>query len=172
MEKVVQVHDQQQAVNPAANSAPVKPPTPSAKMMNPFPKANNQMNTKMIVIALVVVLAGVATGWALSGTGRASNGSTAMTSKDMMTDQSNSDSGAGEASGEAAAEGTLEEGGINGEGTHHLVRPGGDTQTVYLTSTTLNLQDFAGKKVQIWGETLAGKSAGWLMDVTKVKVIQ
>ena len=70
------------------------------------------------------------------------------------------------------AEGTLQEGGISGEGTHHLVRPGGDSQTVYLTSSVVDLSSFIGKKVQVWGLTVSGKKAGWLMDVGKVKVLE
>lgn len=71
-----------------------------------------------------------------------------------------------------SAQGKLEEGGINGEGTHSLIRPGGDNQTVYLTSSVLILDDFVGKKVKVWGETFAGKKAGWLMDVGKVEVLE
>ena len=70
------------------------------------------------------------------------------------------------------AEGTLQEGGISGEGTHHLVRPGGDSQNVYLTSTVIDLQSFVGKKVQVWGQTVSARKAGWLMDVGKVKVLE
>jgi hypothetical protein len=47
----------------------------------------------------------------------------------------------------------------------------GEHKYVYLTSSVVDLQSFVGKKVQVWGETLAGQSAGWLMDVGKVKVI-
>ena len=68
-------------------------------------------------------------------------------------------------------EGTLVEGGIEGEGTHHLERPGGPSQNVYLTSTAIDLQSLVGKKVHVWGETLSGIKAGWLMDVVKVKVL-
>lgn len=71
-----------------------------------------------------------------------------------------------------SAEGTLEAGGVNGEGTHRLIRPGGESQTVYLTSSVLNMDDFVGKKVRVWGETFAAKKAGWLMDVGKVEVLE
>ena len=70
------------------------------------------------------------------------------------------------------AEGTLEEGGINGEGTHKLVRPGGVSQTVYLISSVIDLNEFVGKKVQVWGETIDAQRAGWLMDVGRVKIIE
>lgn len=71
-----------------------------------------------------------------------------------------------------SAEGTLEAGSADGEGTHRLVRPGGESQTVYLTSSVLDLSKFEGKKVRVWGQTFAAKKAGWLMDVGKVEVLQ
>ena len=69
------------------------------------------------------------------------------------------------------AEGVLKEGGIDGEGNFHLERPGGVSQNVYLTSTTVDLTPFVGKKVRVWGETFTGQKAGWLMDVGSVEVL-
>lgn len=70
------------------------------------------------------------------------------------------------------AEGILKEGGIDGEGNFHLERPGGPSQNVYLTSTTVDLSQFIGKKVRVWGETFAGEKAGWLMDVGFVEILK
>lgn len=70
------------------------------------------------------------------------------------------------------AEGTLKEGGIDGEGSFHLARPGGTSQNVYLTSTTVDLSQYIGKKVRVWGETFAGEKAGWLMDVGLVEILK
>lgn len=67
--------------------------------------------------------------------------------------------------------GVVEKGGINGEGTHKLLREGGPSQTVYMISSVLDLDQFVGEKVQIWGETNKGQKVGWLMDVIKVKVL-
>jgi len=69
------------------------------------------------------------------------------------------------------AEGILKEGGIDGEGNFHLERPGGESQNVYLTSTTVDLSPFVGKKVRVWGETFTGEKAGWLMDVGSVETL-
>ena len=69
------------------------------------------------------------------------------------------------------AEGYLEQGGINGEGSHKLLRPGGDSQTVYLTSSVTDLDKLSGMQVKVWGETYQGQKAGWLMDVGKIEVI-
>lgn len=70
------------------------------------------------------------------------------------------------------AEGIIEKGGIDGEGTHKLIREGGPEQTVYLTSSVVNLDEFLGRKVLVWGETFAAQKAGWLMDVGRVEVLE
>ena len=68
------------------------------------------------------------------------------------------------------ATGVLDKGGLNGEGTHKLVRPGGLSQTVYLTSSVIDLDQLVGHQVTIWGETFKGQKTGWLMDVGRAKV--
>lgn len=68
-------------------------------------------------------------------------------------------------------EGVLEEGGVEGEGQFHLVRPGGVSQNVYLTSSSVDLSQFIKKKVRVWGETQKAQKAGWLMDVGRVEVL-
>lgn len=70
------------------------------------------------------------------------------------------------------ATGILQDGGLNGEGTYHLVREGGASKYVYLTSSTIDLSLFVNKNIEIWGQTLASKKVGWLMDVAKVQVSQ
>lgn len=70
------------------------------------------------------------------------------------------------------AEGVLREGGIEGEGTYHLERPGGESQNVYLTSSTVDMAPYVGKKVRVWGQTFSGQKAGWLMDVGLVEVLK
>lgn len=67
------------------------------------------------------------------------------------------------------AEGKLVEGGIDGEGSFHLIRSGGESQNVYLTSSIVDLSKYVGKKVRVWGETFSGQKAGWLMDVGYVE---
>lgn len=68
------------------------------------------------------------------------------------------------------AEGVLREGGIEGEGNFHLERPGGISQNAYLTSSTVDLSKYVGKKVKVWGQTYQGQKAGWLMDVGLVEI--
>lgn len=57
------------------------------------------------------------------------------------------------------------------QGTHKLIRPGGESQTAYLTSSVLDLDQYLGKKVKVFGETFGSSQVGWLMDVGKVEPI-
>lgn len=57
------------------------------------------------------------------------------------------------------------------EGSHKLIRPGGESQTAYLTSSVVDLNQFLGQCVQVWGETFSAQKAGWLMDIGWVKVV-
>lgn len=70
------------------------------------------------------------------------------------------------------AEGVMVEGGIDGEGTHHLEREGGPSQNVYLTSSNVDLQKFVGRKVKVDGKTFSAEKAGWLMDVGQLEVLE
>lgn len=71
------------------------------------------------------------------------------------------------------AEGILQKGGFEGEGTHKLImNPKDPSQTAYLTSTLINLDDFVGKKVRVWGQTFAAQKAAWLMDVGRVELLE
>jgi hypothetical protein len=71
-----------------------------------------------------------------------------------------------------SATGTIVAGGINGEGTHTLQREGGKTQNAALTSSTVDLDLFVGKKVEIKGETNSSTKAGWFLDVGIIKIIE
>ena len=57
----------------------------------------------------------------------------------------------------------------NAQGTHRLVREGGESQTAYLVSSVVNLDQYLGKKVTVWGETFSSTQVGWLMDVGRVE---
>ncbi len=70
-----------------------------------------------------------------------------------------------------SAEGILREGGIEGEGSHRLERPGGESQNVYITSSVLDLNQLVGKKIKVWGQTNTAQTAGWLMDVGRAQIL-
>lgn len=148
---------------------------PHQPLMRKIDSKNNTF--MMIVISLLVVLAGVGTGWLLSGA-NAQNSSTGTantsTEQQQAVKQSDSEAGIEDTSTfeKEAPIGKLVKGGIDGEGQYHLERDGGPSQNVYLTSTVIDLASFEGKKVQVWGNSLSGKKAGWLMDVGKVKVVE
>ncbi|MEI7652866.1 MAG: hypothetical protein WCJ70_01120 [bacterium] len=69
------------------------------------------------------------------------------------------------------ATGVLREGGIEGEGSHHLER-GAKDQTAYLTSSSIDMTPYIGKKVKVWGATNKGQKAGWLMDVGSIEEVK
>lgn len=138
-------------------------------LLKKFPKVSSKKTLTLAAGSLVVVLLGVGTGWLLSGSAKSKSEAEVVPG----AQQSETEAGLEDESVlPDSAEGVLEEGGIEGEGTHHLIREGGPTKYVYLTSTVIDLESFVGKKVMVWGETLSGKQAGWLMDVGKVKVSQ
>lgn len=138
---------------------------PIAPVVASPPKGGIKKVWPYILGAFLVVLVGVGTAWTISG---------------KMKNSSRAAPGVKATSTEAGAldpkvkydtaQGILQEGGINNEGTFHLVREGGPSKNVYLTSSVVDLKNFVDKKVEIWGQTLASKKAGWLMDVAKVKV--
>jgi len=124
----------------------------------------------MILISVIIVVLGVAVGYFLT---KGNVLGKATGSGQVQIQVTKDEAGINNpAALKDTAEGVLDEGGIGGEGTHHLTRTGGVSQNVYLTSSVIDLQSFVGKKVQVWGLTVAGKKAGWLMDVGKVKVLQ
>ncbi len=129
---------------------------------------SNKKNLYITIFAILVILAGVATGFYLSNlkkkaSSRVASPSAVQTKNEIgITD---------EKTFKDSAEGVLKEGGIEGEGMFHLERPGGDSQNVYLTSTAVDLGSFVDKKVQVWGQTIAARKAGWLMDVGKIKIL-
>jgi hypothetical protein len=147
----------------------MEPIKPIAPVVADLPKGGIKKIWPYIVGAFLVVLVGVGTAWMISG-------------KSPKTGTSTAAPGAKSTSTEAGvldpkikyqeAEGTLQVGGIGNEGTYHLIRDGGPSQTVYLTSSMVDLGKFTDTRVHIWGETISSKKAGWLMDVAKIKVTQ
>lgn len=134
---------------------------------------NNNLKQKIGLIILMIVL-GVGTGYIVSGK---SNSGAGKTMGGGVVEESNISVGAEFGGKDSSmfkdnAVGVIESGGIDGEGTHKLIREGGPSQTVYMTSSVLSLDQFIGRKVQIWGETFKAQKAGWLMDVGRLKVLE
>jgi len=127
----------------------------------------------LVVIFLVVIGGGIFSGRFLAGKwGSFSSGELAKGSVSQEEIKKGEEFGLkDEGAFKDIAIGVLKEGGVDGEGTHHLEREGGVSQNVYLTSSVLDLHQFVDRKVQIWGETFSAQKAGWLMDVGKLKVL-
>ncbi len=142
-------------------------------VMKPFPE-KNQSKMLPAVLVLVVLFLGVGTGFVFAKKDTSvssTNTKTSVTSANSV--DTSTEAGINDTTAfPDSAQGILAEGGIGGEGTHHLDRGMGPSKDVYLTSTVINLQNFVGKKVEVQGQTLSGKKAGWLMDVGKVKVLE
>lgn len=123
-----------------------------------------------IIIIIVVVAGGVFTGLVLSSRSKnAKIASGAAISEDSLTPEQkksfNQTFG-------TTAEGVVQknDGEKYAQGTHKLIRPGGEDQTAYLTSSVLDMDQYIGKKVKVFGETFGSSQVGWLMDVGKVEV--
>lgn len=161
----------EEEVKPESSQQVVVEEPKSTSIMKKFPKPDVKGKAFLVLGTLFMVVVGIGTGWILSG-GLKNKPSTSAPGSSVTSNGEVTE--AGVENGEEftdTAEGLLEEGGIEGEGTHHLVREGGPAKYVYMTSTVINLQQFAGKEVQVWGETIAGQNAPWLMDVGKIKVV-
>lgn len=129
------------------------------------------LTPQLMVVFILVILLGIGGGYFLSkgaNSGPVATNGSPSASEDVKA-------GAVYGSNDTntfkdTAEGTLQEGGIEEEGQFHLVRPGGDSQNVYLISSIVDLSKFVGKKIKVWGQTQQAKHAGWLMDVGKIQV--
>lgn len=134
------------------------------------------------MVAVVVVLLGIGSGYGLYSV-TASNEKAATASNQGESGVTTPESGDavkvgtvyGTKEAEAfsdTAQGVMVDGGVEGEGTHRMLRPGGETQTVALTSSIVDLDTFVGHKVKVWGETFDAQRAGWFMDVGRVEVTE
>lgn len=133
------------------------------------------INPLLIGIVVVFILLGVGTGYLLAVNSNASShtSSTSQAATDTSSIHAGATYGTDDTSAfKDSAEGTVQAGGIDGEGQYHLVRPGGDSQNVYMTSSVVDLSQFINHKVKVWGQTQTAQHAGWLMDVGKVEVEQ
>ena len=137
-------------------------------------RTKNPMTSVILVIALA---AGVFTGFGAYKL-QAKSGGLGSSTKAPTSQVAGDNVKAGDVFGvqdektfKDSADGYLEIGGIDGEGSHRLLRAGGASQTVYLTSSVTDLDKFDGMQVKVWGETFKGQKAGWLMDVGRVQIV-
>ena len=128
-------------------------------------------NTSKIIIAVYVLLIvlGIGTGYLLSSKIRSAGSASGPTSAVIKT--GNTVGSTDTQTFKDSAEGTLQAGGSDSEGSFHLDRTGGVSQTVYLISSVVDLNQFVGKHVKVWGQTIAAQNVAWLMDVGKVELL-
>lgn len=146
------------------------------KATAPVTNLTTQMNKKTLyAISFIVILLGIASGYGLNLYARSQTAKVGgqqggvVVSSVKVGDIVGSDD---ERAFKDSAEGVIEKGGLEGEGSHKLLRPGGPSQTVYLTSSIIDLDEFVGHKIKVWGETFAAQKAGWLMDVGRIQVVE
>ena len=125
-----------------------------------------------LVALLIVALLGVGTGYFLSRNGGAVgpvNVSDVISTNGVVSGKTYGSDDL--ETYKDTTEGVLKDGGIDGEGQYHLERPGGESQNVYMTSSTVDLSLFLNRKIKVWGATQTAQKAGWLMDVGRVQVL-
>lgn len=128
-------------------------------------------NKKLFLVLLAPMVLGLLTGFILYK--RATSGTVRLAGKNVQIMQTATEEGVKDAATfrDTATGSVMEnDGKVTKEGAYILTR-GDVSQNVYLTSSVIDLAKYVGKKVQIWGETFKGQTAGWLMDVGRIKVI-
>ena len=122
------------------------------------------------LILVMAVFSGSATGYILASSKSGSGASTPGQQSQGPVTKANLDN----KTFKDFAEGTIQKkpepkkGQDYSEGTHMLVRQ--SAVPVALTSSVVDLSQYEGKKVKVFGETQKALKEGWLMDVGKVEV--
>jgi hypothetical protein len=119
-----------------------------------------------VIMVAVALLGGVGTGYILASTSGNSGGVPLVKDAPKSAEQDTR-------TFRDFAEGTIQKKaapkeGEYSEGTHMLIRQ--NAVPVALTSSVVDLAEFEGKKVKVYGETQKAIKEGWLMDVGKVEV--
>lgn len=126
------------------------------------------MKKNKSIIALVYVILfifGIGTGYLLvskTSLGVAATVGTAINTPKVV--------GVKDATFKDCATGVLEKEGLDGEGTHKLIREGGPSQTAYLLSSVVDMDQYVGLKVKVCGQTIAAKKVSWLMDIGRLEL--
>lgn len=150
-------------------SAPSKPSPIESLSTESLPKPAVK---KLIFPVLLLILAGTASGYGLHRLTQKNTQSVSNADSGGRTDKGAVVGIIDEETFRDTASGKLVAGGINGEGSHHLIREGGKSQYVYLTSSIIDLDQFIDRQVKVWGETFEAQKAGWLMDVGRLEILE
>ncbi|RJQ36075.1 hypothetical protein C4559_05735 [Candidatus Microgenomates bacterium] len=146
----------------------------SEKVLHSFDQSNGSLISKNLILFLIVIIfAGIGSGYFLSKNNlKVNSGSTIISDNGGSVSKGTVIGSNDTKTFKDDAQGVLKEGGIEGEGQFHLVRPGGDSQDVYLISSVVDLAKFKDKKIKVWGQTQKAQKAAWLMDVGRLEVLE
>lgn len=136
------------------------------------PPAGKKAKTKLILWLISLVFLGIISGYGLTKLNKPQGAKQLARTTEGGTEKGKTFGVVDEKAFKDQAEGELASGGIDGEGSHHLIRDGGESQFVYLTSSIVDLDQFMGKKVRVWGQTFEAQRAGWLMDVGRLEILE
>lgn len=147
---------------------PQTPIQPLGSVVESVPLKKSPSKVMTVFVLLVAITVGTVVGISLRqmGTKSSTTGLTNGTSADAPSSAAED-----KKTFKDTATGILREGGIEGEGSHHLER-GAKDQTAYLTSSSIDMTPYIGKKVKVWGATNKGQKAGWLMDVGSIEEVK
>ncbi len=136
-----------------------------------LPQNNKKVVYFRLILFFVVIIGGIATAFLISRSrGVVSQGGVTQINSPDKKEVGLND----EKTFDTCAKGTLEVNEGNGkktDGTHHLIREGGPSQTLYIVSSVVTLDNYLGKNVEVCGQTLNSKTVPWFMDVGKLKII-
>lgn len=132
--------------------------------------SEGSLNRIFIIILVAAVILGTSSGFILAkGKGRSAPGTNQSTDSGSTPKSAQQDN----RTFRDFAEGTIQKRPAPKnadeyvEGTHLLVRDG--AVPVALTSSVVDLTQYEGKRVKVFGETQKAIKEGWLMDVGKVE---
>jgi hypothetical protein len=152
-------------IKPEVTDQPTTPPVAPVTNKEPLPKVI------VVIVYVLLVGLGVFTGYLLTGnSGSVATDGTDATKTAVTSDGKKAFGSSDTKTFNTSAIGVVQAGGIEKEGTQTLIRDGGPTQTVCMVSSTLDLTQFIGKKVKVFGITNAAKKCPWLMDIGRVEV--
>lgn len=133
------------------------------------PKSFTQL---LIYVVVVTLLTGVGTGYILASSGGKSETASSVvgTKEPPKNAQQDTRTFRDFAEGKITKKPASKDNDTYTEGTHILVRDKGVPVT--LTSSVVDLNQYEGKKVKVYGETQKALESGWLMDVGRVEELK
>ena len=161
---------------PQVSSEAIQPASPisEANSSAKDPSMSKNKNLPVIILFVLVAVAGIFTGSFLKNqTSASDSGVTGSIQAEIPETGVKVGDVYGSTDERAFKDkvlGVVDKGGVGGEGTHKLLRPGGASQTVCMSSTTIDLDQLVGHQVTLWGETFDGQKCGWLMDVGRARI--